>query len=105
MKKSSAKETKSKGTTPDREITDEIKNVLNENKNIRNIFQNIKNIGSGYRRLFMAIYVLGLGTVFIWLLSRYGLVEMFVTYLAIFSVFYWILVALFIWVMDGFEKK
>jgi hypothetical protein len=55
--------------------------------------------------MFTAVYVLGLGTLLFWLLNKYGLLETFVTYLAAFTVFYWLLVALFVWVRDGFLKK
>ena len=39
------------------------------------------------------------------LLDRYGLIEKFISYLAVFTGFYWLLVAMFLWVKDGFDKK
>jgi hypothetical protein len=75
------------------------------NQNVRNVMASFKKIGIGYKRLFTALYILGLGTLLFWLLSKYGLLETFVTYLAAFTVFYWLLVALFVWVRDGFMKK
>ncbi len=75
------------------------------NQNVRNVMASFKRIGIGYKRLFTALYILGLGTLLFWLLSKYGLLETFVTYLAAFTVFYWLLVALFVWVRDGFMKK
>ena len=75
------------------------------NQNIRSAISGFKTAGLGYKRLFAALYVLGIGAVLFWLLGKYGLIETFVTYLAAFTVFYWLLVFLFVWVKEGFEKK
>ncbi len=77
----------------------------NANQNVKNVLASFKKVGTGFKRMFTAVYILGLGTLLFWLLNKYGLLETFVTYLAAFTVFYWLLVALFVWVRDGFLKK
>jgi hypothetical protein len=88
------------------EVNKIVENIsTSANQNVKNVMASFKRIGIGYKRLFTAVYILGLGTLLFWLLNKYGLLETFVTYLAAFTVFYWLLVALFIWVRDGFVKK
>lgn len=92
-----------KETTPENNVVENISQAANQN--VKNVMASFKKIGGGYKRLFTAVYVLGLGTVLFWLLNRYGLLPVFVTYLGAFTVFYWLLVALFVWVRDGFINK
>jgi|WetSurMetagenome_2_1015567.scaffolds.fasta_scaffold153620_2 hypothetical protein len=100
-------ETPEKTETPiEKKENNIVENIThNANQNMKNVLASFRKVGLGYKRLFTALYILGLGTLLFWLLNKYGLVETFVTYLAVFTAFYWVLVALFIWVRDGFAKK
>jgi hypothetical protein len=99
-------ETPDNNVTPANGDTNPIDNITkNANQNMKNVLASFKKVGAGFKRLFTATYILGLGTLLFWLLNKYGLLETFVTYLGAFTIFYWLLVALFVWVRDGFMKK
>ena len=79
-------------------------NATNKGK-INSLYNGLKKINPGLKRLFMSLYIMGIGMVLFSLLDKYGLIEKFISYLAVFTGFYWLLVAMFLWVKDGFDKK
>jgi hypothetical protein len=72
---------------------------------LNTIYDGLKKINPGLKRLFLSFYILGLGMVLFLLLDRFGLVEKFISYLAVFTGFYWLLVAMILWVKDGYDKE
>ncbi len=72
---------------------------------LNNLYDGLKKVNPGLKRLFMSLYVLGIGMLLFSLLDKYGLVEKFISYLAVFTGFYWLLIAMFLWVKDGFDKE
>jgi hypothetical protein len=79
-------------------------NTTTKNK-LNTLYNGLKKINPGMKRLFMSLYILGIGMLLFLLLDRYGLVEKFISYLAVYTGFYWLLVAMFLWVKDGFDKE
>ena len=96
-------ETPEKKETTAEAIVENISHTANQN--VKNVVASFKKIGNGFKRLFIAIYILGLGAILFILLYRYGLVVTFTTYLGAFTISYWLLVALFVWVRDGFINR
>ncbi len=81
-----------------------VQNNTPKNK-LNSLYNGLKKVNPGLRRLFLSLYIMGIGMVLFLLLDRYGLVEKFISYLAIFTGFYWLLVVMFLWVKDGFDKE
>lgn len=82
-----------------------VENDTSAKNKLNSLYNGLKKVNPGLKRLFMSLYIMGIGMVLFLLLDKYGLIEKFISYLAIFTGFYWLLVAMFLWVKDGFDKE